>query len=930
VVLEAHFDVAKFFDHIRRFPLLQVAATMGYPMVLLRISVSTYAGARRIVMDEGVTSDVLWGTEGVMAGSPHAVYETVAYLALSIRTFQQLFPSPVHSLSVFVDDLALQIVQDDNATCLASFAEAGAWLLSEFQDSLGLPIEREKTFVLGTNDHIVRQASSAMGSMAGSHGKEVRKLGATYSLQHRGRQKGIKAKQTRARIAKALARHWRIVRLAGTRAHGTVFQTGILQEAAFGSELALISPADLGKLRSAAVRAHGLQGMGISHKISLLAMPLERDPRWHIDCRILGAFSREAWNLLHSPHLDHLTAREFAGLFSLPLPPTTSSYAQAWKDPVSTLRATLTRMGIVWHRPMVWIYKGMEMHLQAGTPALLPRLLKAGARQTQLDEAAFPGAPEGWQAPYLHAVLDAARSSRALSLSAKKALLAFMAGKYPTRTVLAGWGYQVDVRCPYCGRPDTAFHRIWQCSLAADPEGMTKRLRKWTGQPLANRGILMLPPPAKTAPSLEVRYTLFGRSVTAAQFGKFLPEDGPVYIDGSVLHGRTPFASAGWAAVQVVGGVVSRSIMAPLDPDFPASSDFAEHVGCHFAASHASSTKPVEIVSDCASVLSYYHAAVQGKAMVYSKPLGGIWADLSLGSIARMHKVKSHLSYEQAVQRGMGQWWAGNAYADKLAQEAASLYTVSLESAASYAREQRFASAYLRSIAAALVGWKGEQVHPRDLPKIPQPKGRRVLPRHEYEWDPDRLLWACRRCWKARGKTRGGPDSSGCKAINPAEAGRVHASHKLRFAQGPWGCRPLMFCSACGHYSTSRIAALASQCTGKVGLWGDLSSAYRLYLRTIRLGRHPTMPRFRLGHQYTPLRSWGAAPEAAALEADSEAAKLVLRAQLPPDVEVADADLADHLAALDRLEHEELAALAAEAEEDFALGEASFLGLDSP
>jgi hypothetical protein len=253
---------------------------------------------------------------GIMAGLPHAVYETMAYLALSIRTFQQLYPSLVHFLSVFVDDLALQIVQDTDLSCATSFAQAGAWLLSEFQDSLGLPIEKDKTFVLGSGDTVVRQATKSMGVFAGSSGTEVRKLGATYSLQHRCGRRRIKAKQTRDRIAKALVRHRRIASLAGSRAYGTVFQTGLLQEAAFGTELALIAP-----LLVAAVKAHGMQSMGISHKVSLLAMPLERDPRWHINCRILSAFSREVWNLIHAPHLDHLTAREFAGFFSPPVPP---------------------------------------------------------------------------------------------------------------------------------------------------------------------------------------------------------------------------------------------------------------------------------------------------------------------------------------------------------------------------------------------------------------------------------------------------------------------------------------------------------------------------------------------------------------------------------------------------------------------------------
>jgi hypothetical protein len=112
-----------------------------------------------------------------------------------------------------------------------------------------------------------------------------------------------------------------------------------------------------------------------------------------------------------------------------------------------------------------------------------------------------------------------------------------------------------------------------------------------------------------------------------------------------------------------------------------------------------------------------------------------------------------------------------------------------------------------------------------------------------------------------------------------------------------------------------------------MGLWENLSSAYRLYLRTIRVGKHPTLPRFRLGHQYTPLRCCGAAPEAAALEADDAAAKLVLSS--PSVAELKDDALAAELAALAQMEQDEPAAFP-ESEEELAVGDSCFLGLDSP
>jgi hypothetical protein len=72
------------------------------------------------------------------------------------------------------------------------------------------------------------------------------------------------------------------------------------KEATFGVELSLVNPADVASLRKAAERAHGVAIMGTSHKVSLLAMPLDRDPQWLVDCKFLklirGKFTTWRWN----------------------------------------------------------------------------------------------------------------------------------------------------------------------------------------------------------------------------------------------------------------------------------------------------------------------------------------------------------------------------------------------------------------------------------------------------------------------------------------------------------------------------------------------------------------------------------------------------------------------------------------------------------
>jgi hypothetical protein len=96
----------------------------------------------------------------------------------------------------------------------------------------------------------------------------------------------------------------------------------------------------------------------------------------------------------------------------------------------------------------------------------------------------------------------------------------------------------------------------------------------------------------------------------------------------------------------------------------------------------------------------------------YDMALGGVWLDIDVARVSTVHKVKSHLSYEVACARGMGQWWQGNAFVDAMAQEAALQYSVPKAAAMEYSRRMRCAGSFLRDLAAALLKWGGG-IHPR-------------------------------------------------------------------------------------------------------------------------------------------------------------------------------------------------------------------------
>jgi hypothetical protein len=289
---------------------------------------------------------------------------------------------------------------------------------------------------------------------------------------------------------------------------------------------------------------------------------------------------------------------------------------------------------------------------------------------------------------------------------------------------------------------------------------------------------------------------------------------------------------------------------------------------------HTKSDDPLEVVTDCASVISYFTQARKGTATSHKNVLGGLWSDVQVDRVSHVYKIKSHLSYGKACELGMGQWWAGNAEADRLAQRAAERAMISSGEVSSYNTRLAKAVYFLRDIAHSLVHWGGEEVYHHELEKVLTAKADRALKQHSYEWDPEAKLWICSQCWKARRRELAHrPDTTGCKEIHKADARRLHESHTLRFAQGPWGARPLMYCVKCGHYTTSRLATLSRQCQGRHTRQGNLTSAFRLYLRTIRRGVHPTRVGWKLGVQYTPVVSKGRNEPTAALSRDVRAAQ---------------------------------------------------------
>ena len=95
-----------------------------------------------MVMDSNMVSDDIWSSCGVAAGSPHATFETAAYLLMTIRRYCALFPEV--KVTVFVDDITITADGTNERQLVDQAVGAAEALASTLRSSLGPPVGRRQ------------------------------------------------------------------------------------------------------------------------------------------------------------------------------------------------------------------------------------------------------------------------------------------------------------------------------------------------------------------------------------------------------------------------------------------------------------------------------------------------------------------------------------------------------------------------------------------------------------------------------------------------------------------------------------------------------------------------------------------------------------------------------------------------------------------
>ena len=129
IALDMLWDINKCFEQVCPKLLWHLARELGYPLVLLRLSLRSYRWPRTLVMEEGLVAPPILAHQGIVAGSAMATFELTAYLLLALKSLKA--KHPLSGLSLHIDDL-MMMVQDSDP------AEAAKRLVAPGKDAVEL------------------------------------------------------------------------------------------------------------------------------------------------------------------------------------------------------------------------------------------------------------------------------------------------------------------------------------------------------------------------------------------------------------------------------------------------------------------------------------------------------------------------------------------------------------------------------------------------------------------------------------------------------------------------------------------------------------------------------------------------------------------------------------------------------------------------
>ncbi len=476
-------DMAAFFESIRRVPLWHRAMRLAFPTTIAAVAMNTYDSVRMLSMAGAVARPML-AADGVPAGCGYAMALTKAYCVHAFdrvaAAMMEMRPPP--SLGVYVDDVSVS-AEGSLSKVVEVMGDASELLKEEIEEALSCRIEVDKAAVVASSWRLTQVLRAKFGRMAGpagdgkaSHGAALN-LGIDYAAGKRRSAHGPGAKR-RARLKKLRNQTGRIARLrqiAGRRTPA-IFVAGPLPAAVYGAAVNGLSDVEVMKVRRAAAHAYTPRAKGRSLRRLFLMMGV---PTWKAEVEPFLQYHKEVWRatlLGHREPVDgQMTLTQIAKLWRAVGTERIfrdEGRRRDWnasRGPISAMHLALHRVSWRMSGPYGVVNDfGDEITLTKTAPKLMEQLLRAAVRrelQRDVGRTMAEDNPEfaGRRAAAEH--IDAQlRTDRGLGARGRAAYLSVACNAIMTYDRAQKMGYEVVNLCPKCRRaPDTVFHRIWKC-----------------------------------------------------------------------------------------------------------------------------------------------------------------------------------------------------------------------------------------------------------------------------------------------------------------------------------------------------------------------------------------------------------------------------------------------------------------------------------
>jgi hypothetical protein len=161
-------DMASFFEAIKRVPLWHRARGLGFPLTVLKVALTTYESARMLTLG-GAMSAPLHSDDGVLAGCGFAMALTRAYVIppfdLAVQRFGPTTDHPA-DFDLFVDDAAVS-AEGTEQEVIDRLSHAADIVKETIEGPLHCAIEADKAAVVSSSRGLTERLRQKFGNLAG-------------------------------------------------------------------------------------------------------------------------------------------------------------------------------------------------------------------------------------------------------------------------------------------------------------------------------------------------------------------------------------------------------------------------------------------------------------------------------------------------------------------------------------------------------------------------------------------------------------------------------------------------------------------------------------------------------------------------------------------------------------------------------------------